>query len=164
MLKTILIIVLILLISCIGYGFSYYYIQRKKFFDSLVFFIQNMKNDINFSQDKLIEIIDRNLNVVTNKDLNTLLCNYKNLIISNIDKRKLFCNINFLKENEKEIIFIFFKGLGKTDVFNQIELLDKFSNKLTEFYSNATHESKKYSSLYLKLGILFGLFVAIILI
>ena len=99
-----------------------------------------------------------------NKNLNQLLSNY----IVELNSKKeitidgLLKNIGILNQYEKENIFLFFKRLGKVDIFNQINEIENYINIIDELYILSKKESEKYCPLYTKMGILFGLFIAII--
>lgn len=164
--KIMLSIVLIILFGLIGFGIAGFYISRKKFFFSLNSFIDSFKLDINFSSKKLLNIIDECLLSVNDRYMKLLLQNYKKLVIGGflIDKTALFKDIGILNEQEKESIFQFFCRLGRIDVINQNENLMHFKSACHEYYNNSKDESVKYSSLYTKLGIIFGAFVALIVI
>ena len=76
----------------------------------------------------------------------------------------MFKDIKILNDEEKNMILIFFLSLGKFDVFNQTKQLNSQKEELNKLYSNAEQEAKKYAPLYLKLGIIFGLAIALILL
>ncbi|MBE7074443.1 MAG: hypothetical protein E7376_00460 [Clostridiales bacterium] len=164
--KLILILVLVALCGCVGFKISSNYKQRQKFFQALNFFLQSFKTEINFTSNRLLKIIEHAKNTIKSKELNTLLDNYSVLIQNghDFDNVNLFSGINFLKQQEKETIFIFFKELGKTDVYNQTDSISNMQNICSEFLLQTKKDCDKYCSLYTKLGVLFGLFIALIIV
>ena len=71
-------------------------------------------------------------------------------------------NIKILHDDEKNILLIFFKSIGKFDAYNQTNQLENQKNELHEFYKKAEEESKKYTPLYMKLGVILGLVIGLI--
>lgn len=158
-------IVLLFLCCCgVGYLMSLRYQRRKKFFDSLIIFADKLSLEINFSRERLKVLLD-------NFDAN----NKKNLL--GIDKKfsdyldrqceldnGIFKKADCLKNDEKETILLFLKTLGRSDVENQTKEISNFVARFGEIKSKCDIEQKRYGSLCTKLGIIAGLFLAIILI
>ena len=63
-----------------------------------------------------------------------------------------------------QTIFMFFSSLGRYDAENQIKEIEEFKLKFNEMRSQAQGENKKYGGLYIKLGLMFGIMLAILLI
>ena len=164
--KIILLLILISLSGIIGYGISFSYKQRYNFFYSLSIFLQNLKTDINFLSTKLLNILDKTSKNINNNDLTSLLNNFTKLIKEEecINVQSLFKGISFLIETEKEQICLFFKNLGKTDAINQIEVISNMQNTVSDYLTCAKKDCDKYCSLYTKLGVLFGLFVCLVIV
>lgn len=164
--KLVLIIALVGLCSAIGFGFSSGYKQRKNFFEAYVIFLQTLKTDINFSADKIIEIIKRAILSTTCKDFTILLSNYQDVLLkrSEVTKENLFKEVKLLTQQEKEQLFRFFTSLGKTDVFNQVEVISNELERAKTVSQKVKSDCDKYCPLFTKLGILAGLFLALIII
>lgn len=81
-----------------------------------------------------------------------------------LNQEELLKKNNFLSDDEKQTIYLFFKSLGRYDAENQIKEIEHFKQKFESLSLSAENESKKYSSLYIKLGLMFGILVAILLI
>ena len=161
--KLVLCVVLILGFAYIGFCVSKTYILRKKFFFALNNFLNDVKVDVNFSLKKLEKILgDSNLG---SADLTLMLKNYKNSLGNiNLPKEALFKDVAILNDEEKESIYVFFKSFGKTDVFSQIAIIDALIETNKNYLRKASEESKKYSTLYTKLGVMMGAFVALLII
>lgn len=162
MLKYIILFVVVVLCGYIGYGFSNYYTSRKNFFKSLELLFDKLKTEISFSQSKLIEIL--NGFSAHSKDAKKFVCNYVNCL--NFDKtlnlENIFDGIKILNEDEKNIILTFTKTLGKFDAPRQADQLAAQKNELSSLYKKAEEDAKKYGSLYIKLGVILGLVIALI--
>ena len=164
--KIILILVLIVLCVIVGYGISCGYKQKKKFYESYLSFLQNLKIDIGFSANKLSEIINEYKKETENKDFVCLLDNYMLCLNANqnLTKEIMFKNINFLNEQEKEEILVFFKMLGRSDIFNQVEVIKNKSEQVNSTCEKLKKDCEKYCPLFVKLGLLLGLFLALLMI
>ena len=161
--KVILILLLVVLCGMVGYGIGYSYKQRKKFFDAYLSFLQNLKSDIGFSASKLKDIIEKSKNNTSSRDFKNFLDNYLQSITDE-SKPSLFKGIKFLSSDEQEDIANFFMQLGKTDIFNQIDLIKQNIEKVKLQCENVKKDSDKYCPLYTKLGVLAGLFLALVII
>lgn len=162
--KYALLIAIILICSYIGFGLSRYYFSRFKFFAELISFLEKADLDINFSKSKLLEII-ANFKC-SNKDLKSILDEYKICLETgkSFEQADLFKNIKILKDDEKKIVYSFFAELGKLDVYNQTKSLENYKGKFSATLGSCEEEKKKYGSLYIKLGIIFGVLVALLLL
>ena len=162
--KVILCIGVIVICAYIGYSISKTYIVRKKFFFCLSSFLSQVRREINFNSKKLEELLcGCNMN---SKEFSTMVLNYKKLLLlgEDINKKNLFADMLILSQQEKDCILDFFKSLGKLDVYNQVNTIDNFYNIIQDYYTTAKEESAKYSTLYIKLGIIVGAFIALIII
>ena len=162
-------ILLMILLACIailiGYIFSKKYKTRSNFFQSLVMLCQKFDVEINFSRERLKNMFDS----LEEKHKNNLYGIDKNFLSyldkeSSLDKESLFKNINFLKNDEKDVIFMFFKSLGRSDVDSQSKEIKNYQTRFEGFSTSANNDNKKYGSLSIKLGIIAGLFLIVLFI
>lgn len=155
-------IAVVVLFGYLGYGFSSYYTSRSKFFKNLELLFEKLNLEINFSQSKLIEII-KNFDT-HNKDVKKLSCNFIRCLEYDLEitNQAIFEGIKILNDDEKNVVCMFLKTLGKFDAFNQTKQLASQKQELNLLYKSAEEEAKKYAPLYIKLGIIAGLVVALI--
>lgn len=161
----VLVVVIVFCFTLLGYKIALYYINRKKFFSSLEMLLSAIELDVVFSQDKLKNVIQRNSNVLVSKDL-ILVCSK---ICEDLENKKgiggeIFNNITILKKDEKEVLLKFFSSLGRFDALSQSKEIKAYSMRFNEFYIQADNECKKYASLFIKLGLIFGLMVCLLII
>ena len=162
-------IVLMIVLSavCLFFGGRFYfkYKRRKNFFEALVYLCQKFDIEINYSRERFKNIF-LNLDDKYKKDLKGIDGNYIAFIDkeSPLDKDSLFKNMTFLKDSEKELIFSFFKTLGRSDVDSQSKEIKNFQSRFESIANNAQSENKKYGSLSIKLGIIAGLLIVVIFI
>ncbi len=148
----------------IGYIFSIKYKRRSSFFKSLVLLCQKMDVEINYSRERLKNLF-QNFDDKMKKNLQGIDKNFLQYLESNspLQEEALLKNINFLKPNEKDLIMLFFKSLGRSDLASQSKELKNFEKRFEEFSQQATSENKKYGSLSIKLGIAAALMLIVVL-
>ena len=149
----------------VGNSLSNFYKLRKKFFFNLNMFVSDFKLNINFSSKKLLTFIDRFLINVNDKNFSQLLYNFKLNIIQkkSFDFDSLFNNIYILNRQEKESIFQLLSKLGRVNVYSQNDFIEKFLIYCNDYYNSSKNDCLMYSSLYTKLGFVFGVLLVIVL-
>lgn len=154
---------IIALFGYVGYSISSYYINKKKFYYCILNFVNNLKIQINFLEESLEKIL--NNEKVCNKDFMRLIENYKKMLYKqSCLKDDLFIGISILSEQEEDVIYNFFKTLGRLDMENQITIIDNFIGAIDNYYVISKNDCNKYSGLYTKLGIIIGAFLSLIII
>ena len=161
----ILIVIIIFCFGLIGFKLSSYYINRKKFFSSLVLMLSNIEADVVFSRDKLANILRKNIQVCASNDLRTL-CEK---IIFAIDNKEIitleaFEQIKILRNDERQLLYKFFSSLGRYDAFAQSKEIKTYQLAINDYNKEAQEECKKYSGLFVKLGIIIGILVCLLII
>ena len=150
----------------IGIGVSSYYKKRESLFLEIGIFCNKLKNDINFSHKAVLEILNETIPTFKSP-LKDILIQYKEMIekgeFTSFSNLKIIKSA-YLKQNETDIIVQFLSQLGKSDANNQSAVISSFENNFKIFKDDCNLEKKKYSSLYIKLSLLIGLFICIILI
>lgn len=162
--KWLLIAVVFIVCVIIGFLFSLKYKKRSNFFKALILLSQKLDIGINFSRERLQNLFG-SLDEGIKKDLNNLTDNYISYLQKNgeLNSDKLFQGINFLKDYEREIILMFFKMLGRSDVESQSKEIKNFELRFNELACKASEENKKYGGLSLKMGLIIGLMAAVVL-
>ncbi len=160
--------VLIALVFCacvvVGYVISNRFTKRKKFWSSMIAFADKLAIEINFSRERLRVLIE-NFDDTNKKNL----LGIDKKFIDYLDKKcdlttdEVFGKNELLKQDEKEFILLFLKTLGRSDVENQTKEIKSFIERFNEIKTQCDTEQKKYGALSMKLGIIAGLFCAIIM-
>ena len=163
--KYVFLIFIVFLCTLIGYIFSKKYKVRANFFQSLLYLCQKFDIEINYSRERLKNIF-LNLDEKNKSALKGIDNNYIAFIDKEapLDKENLFKGVSFLKDNEKDLIFTFFKSLGRSDVDSQSKELKNFQLRFEELAGKTNAENKKYGSLSIKLGLICGLMLVVIFI
>ena len=163
--KFILLAVFACIAIYIGFIFSRKYKTRENFFMALIMLCQKFDVEINYSRQRLKNIFET-LDEKQKKSLKGIDKNFLSFIDkeSPLEKNYLFNGINFLKEEEKDVIFMFFKSLGRSDVDSQSKEIKNFQNRFETLSSSAINENKRYGSLSIKLGIVVALFIVVLFI
>lgn len=160
--------ILIVLVFCIclgvGYFFSMKYMKRKKFFSSLIALADKLSLEINFSRERL-KVLLQNFDQNSKKNLLGVDENFVKYLDKNCEltSEEIFKKADCLKMEEKDLILLFLKTLGRSDVENQTKEIQTFISRFGEIKEKCDEEQKKYGSLSIKLGIVAGLFFAIIM-
>ena len=163
--KIVILAILLVISIYIGYIFSKKYKTRENFFSALVMLCQKFDVEINYSRQRL-----KNIFSSLDEKQKKALCGISDNFLSFIDKETplekefLFKGINFLKEDEKDLIFMFFKSLGRSDVDSQSKEIKNFQSRFESLTTSAINENKKYGKLSIKLGIVLGLFIFVLFI
>ena len=149
----------------IGYMFSRKYKTRANFFQALVMLCQKFDVEINYSRERLKNIFS-SLDEKQKHKLHGIDNNYISYMNKEtpLERDFLFKNIKFLKEEEKDVIFMFFKNLGRSDVDSQSKEIKNFQTRFEALSSSANTDNKKYGSLSIKLGIIAGLVIVVLFI
>ncbi len=163
--KYFLLILLLCVCIYIGYLFSRKYKIRDNFFKALIYLCQKFDIEINYSRQKMksiFEAIDENYK----RDLKGIDKNFISFLDKEtpLDKESLFKNINFIKDDEKDLIYNFFRTLGRSDVESQSKEIKNFQTRFESFSQTSSLEQKKYGSLSIKLGIISGLMLVVLFI
>ena len=126
---------------------------------------QKFDVEINFSRERLKNIFI-NIDEKQKACLQGLVNNFIQFIEQEIplEKETLFKGITFLKEDEKDVIFMFFKTLGRSDVDSQSKEAKNYQSRFESLSTLANNDNKKFGKLSLKLGIIAGLFIIVIFI
>lgn len=163
--KYILLIAVALICIFVGFIYSKKYRKRANFFQALVMLCQKFDVEINFSRERLKNIFIT-LDDRQKAKMAGLIENFLSFIEqeTSLEKDTLFKGISFLKEEEKDVIFMFFKTLGRSDVDSQSKEAKNYLSRFENLAVLSNNENKKYGSLSIKLGIIAGLFIIVILI
>lgn len=163
--KWVIIAILFGICVAIGYLFSMKYKKRVQFYTALIMFAQKLDVEINFSRERLKKLIE-GMDEKTKRNLFGLDKNFLNYLSGSeeLTQEALFKNCPVLKPEEKEMVFLFFKSLGRSDVLGQSKEIQNFVKRFDENLTKCANENKKYGSLSLKLGFIAGLFIVVILL
>jgi len=158
----------VIIIAClyIGIGISSYYKKRENLFTEIGIFCNKLKSDINFSHKTVLEILSE-ITPTFKSPLRDILFQYKKMIekgeFTNFSNLKIIKSA-YLRQNEIDMIVQFLSQLGKSDASNQSAIISSFENNFKIYKDECNLEKKKYSSLYIKLSLLIGVFICIILL
>ena len=163
--KYVLLGIIFVVCTLVGYTFSLKYKRRQKFFSSIIMLAEKLDVEINYSRERLKKLIlefDEN----QKKNLLGIENNYLNFLDGDeeLTNELLFKNITFLKPSERDVVFLFFKNLGRSDVENQSKEIKSHVKRCEDISKICDVENKKYGSLCTKLGIIAGLFLIVIFI
>lgn len=133
------------------------------FYKELNDFFSYIKHSISFSQKLIKEIT---IDFYGNRKKH--LFNYDEYL-DYLNSKRLDATFDikesdFLTKNEKKEVVTYFSQLGKLNLNAEIEKLEEIISAVNTCKEEKKEEFKKYSNIFIKLGILFGLGVGIILV
>lgn len=166
--KIFLLIIVLFCCFLIGFKIKKYFDIRKKFFEDLIFFCQNIKNKISYQNQKLGLVIADELSFNYSKTFLVFLKVFESFVNQNINKDdlKMFfeSKLPFLKEDEKEAIYNFLLKTGSLFQEEELEQISNFEKWAKSHLSIIEEFNKKFSNLYFKLFIILGAMIFIIFI
>lgn len=144
--------------SIVLFGFSYTnkYIQRIKQLNKIKYMISIIKQKIEYSKLTVDEVIKQ---ITSTKEFSFLNCNTYKIEDICFKNKKLF-----IENNEKNSLFEFINGLGKTDLNGQIKHCDMYYLIFDDYEFKCKQENNKKIKLFPTMSILFGLLITILLI
>lgn len=147
-------VLLLILCTFAGFRLSAKYSERRKFFTDLFTFNEKIINEVSFSQNSLLSIVENEKKL--NSDFGKTICE-----IINGEEVK---SVKYLKNEEIEVLIEYINKIGKSDRESQILYLSSEKKIIDEIRVAAINDEKKYGKLYVKLGFLFGLIIFVIFI
>ena len=157
MINIVIAILIVLCTTYIGWGISNYYKQRIKFFKELNDLINYLINNINFYKDSINLVLNKF--IMEHKPNPTL-----TKIINNYLNNSTNFNDMIIKNDEVGVLNNIFLHLGKSDSENQIIELKNYSVQVCDLIKNCERDFDRIGKISLKLGLLFGLALAVCLI
>lgn len=148
----------------IGYNISSKYRIRYNFFNDFKLILKNVKQNLNFKLDKLLDIFSSEIETIKSKELYQLINEYTIYLKNKNFQNKFYFNINYLTKNENETIMQILNSLGRNDLFGEnlnFEYIEEVTNGL---FVTTKNEYIKFDKLYLKLGFFLGCLIVILFI
>ena len=140
-------ILIVLVTTYMSKIFSQKYVLRAKFFFNLQGFLTELKRNIRVIKDPISKL------ALAEDSISYRIFQSPNSIYE----------IDYLKENEKEVLFQFFSNLGRYDSYmeeGRITDMEEYCSKLLDI---AEREKTQKIPLYVKLGLAMGVSVVLIL-
>lgn len=172
MMKLILLVIVVILCTTIGYLYGEEFNNRYLQLKELMRIIIDLQNEIMYSHTPIPEGLDK-IALKTKEPLNILLYSISKKLINNevVDIYTAFNeSINehkkqlSLKEEDYNIVLDLSKSLGETSIYGQESIFQLAKEKLSSELEISYEESKKNTKVYRSLGIGIGLMIAIFLI
>ena len=153
-------LIIVTFFTFFGYLFSRKYRIRRRFFGQLRGFNEQFIHEITYYRRPIKEFLSNN---TYQGEFQGVIEVYLRWIDSAHQAFDLSC-YEFLLDNEKADITDYFMTLGKGDSAAQKFYFLSMQDRLKGYEAEAIAQSKKYESLYVKLGFLCGLFILILII
>lgn len=164
--KYICLILIFITSSKIGFIKSKGFKKRVEELNKIEISFNLFKTKIEYTNDVIEDIFKQISSIIYNDRTNIFLNT-----IDKKDNKKLFESWSisleenlYLKEDDKELLKIFGKNLGKLDKKGQVFQLDEVISLIKKQIQNAEEEVKKNEKMYKSLGTIIGAVIVIILI
>ncbi len=150
--------------SFCGYLLSKKYRQRRLFFTCWREFNEQFINEIAYYRRPLSDFLSLR---TYEGEFQTLLQEYAQILseyAKSGENRLDLSEYSFLIDDEKTVVFDYFRMLGRGDSASQKSYFLSLRDTLVKYQTIANEQGKKYEDLYIKLGFLCGLFILILII
>lgn len=153
---------------CVGVNYARELKDRTKLIESTLLMIKQIKIEIEFLNLPLFEMVQKISKSDSFKSLDYL-SNCCCLIKEGIDfplawNRAIKESLEKYNRSEKDKLLLLGESLGSTDISSQISMLNVYESYFLQEATLAKEKEKKYASLYITLGVLFGSMMFIIII
>ncbi|MBR1987859.1 MAG: hypothetical protein IKA36_02345 [Clostridia bacterium] len=156
--KIALIIILIFVIMLIARAVSEQYKDRYDFFNNLKNFLNHLRLNISFKQDKIGNFLKK---VEAKRQFKIFINSYQEYLETN---QLSLEGISVLEESDKNILQEIVKNVGKFDAKNEMGQLDNFIMVVDEKLIKAKQDKEKLCPMIIKLSLLFAIGLSIVLI
>lgn len=153
MLKYVICVLLVAFSTYLGYFLSEKYRRRKKFMAQLYSFNERFISELNYARRPLKEFFAE---YEYKGDFLALLNSYAD--------KNFNCAFTFLSSDDVNYVNGYFSRLGKGDAYEQSGYFTAQRERLSALRADSENDEKKYGGLYVKLGFLAGLAVAVVII
>lgn len=148
--KLCLIVLLFICFLACAIFIYFYYLERVRFFNDLIYFCGVLSRDISFKKNTIDKIIDGNIHAM-------------GLVFKSVVKRKEFA-YKALSRERADFVLGFFESLGKGDVGYEMDSIGYYKKEFEEMGKQSRNDLQQKGVLYFKLLIGIGLMICIILL
>jgi len=167
MIKELLLISILAACVLIGLGISNYYRKRKIFYADTLQFCEELLNEVNFMQTKLINMAAKSAGKYKSA-LDDILAGYQKYLNNQVSFEEFKIGgtkfTNFLSDDERDQLFEFLKSVGGLDVENESNNIRNYIIAFKRRVEDSIGEHKKYYGLYIKMSIIVGLALVVLLV
>ena len=128
--------------------------KRAEFYRNFHNFHNTLNNEISFNQSTIKKLADK---LEYKTDFEKYVKNY-------FDNNQQEVDYKYLDSNEQSFLKNYFNSLGVGDKYTQLNALNVFESEIIKKKNDYSESAKKYRSVYIKLGVLFGIIAFIIFI
>lgn len=170
--KTLLIIIIFIIPTIIGYIYGISYKKRRKSLDDLQYFVRLLQSEILVKSTPIPKAL-KDIYTIDKKGIYNIffeigddLEKFKSddLYLSFLSKKNLLKTRCFLKEEDIEVFLYLGEILGQSNKLDQEKNLSFVINQIAQLRIQAKSEENKNQKLYSALGVLTGIGMTIILL
>lgn len=148
-------ILALIVCTVIGYRLSAKYTAKKNFYSDFYDFNKALKGEVSFAQKTIKDLIK---NGAAGKG------EFFNVINQKFFEKSEDFTVKSLSAEQTNFLKNYLNTIGQSDRSTQLKYLDNAESAISQNLSESTEDEKKYKTLYVKLGFLFGLIILIALL
>lgn len=160
MVKLFIGIAIILTCTSFGKGYTIKYSKSVKYYECLAKFNLQLKQNLMFKHDNLLNLLDFTTN---NQDFKATLNSFKCSTANSLNVFDLYYPL-WANEEDKQFIDDYFTNLGKGNTDAEMENILYFEELIKEKLKKITDKSSRFSNLGQKLGFAVGMAIFIIIL
>ena len=166
MIKFVILVALFGASGLLGFEASKVYTLKKQFFEDILDFTKNIKNEISFLKTDMLSLLSKYHYKSKLQDINNqIISEQKTGEILEYEKVKtIVSKIVILKESETNTISKMYSELGNLGYLEQIERLEYYINQYEAMHKSSVDRANKMMPFCKKMGFLIGSLICIILI
>ena len=164
LIKVLLGVAIIIFFGFCGYLLARKYRKRKLFFEQFQIFNERFLGEVTYCRRPILEFLTK---FTYKGEFALLLADYMRAIGGeriNLGEFLQYSDYDFLKTEDKAFLNDYLSMLGRSDSTSQKSYISSAGHEIEARKNDAQSEYKKRGDLYLKLGLLLGLFILILLI
>ncbi len=142
--------------TMMGLVFSKRFSIRRKFFSDFLQFNIEVKTEISFRENTLINLIDKYKNIESEFHIQI-----RNFFLK---KENVCLNKKIFKDTDETLLLNYLSNLGTTEKASQLKFIESIEDKIKTNAESSKLDEEKYKKLYIKLGFLSGLILFIIML
>lgn len=149
-----------LLVACsgfLGWHLSGKWKKRKDFYEQWYLFNERFFSDLSYLRLPLTEFLKK---YTYKSEFSEFVSAYE----KSFQTKTLEIDLRFLSEEEQNAALEYFLALGKSDAASQSVMLRSYQELLEQKKNETATDYEKRSSLYVKLGVLFGLLIMVLFV
>ena len=156
--KIALILIICTIVILIGYGLSKSYLAKTKFLNSLKNLLEDIKLNVTFKKEKLINVLEKSK---SKSELKVFLTYFTKYIESGAVSKDELKNID---TDNTDLLYDIITNIGKYNSATELVQIDSYIEQVKLLLTEAEKKSKTFAPMIVKLAILLSLAIGVVLL